>query len=163
MHKAFFLLVLITGLGIQSCDSDRVFDEYKSVSTWNKDSIVTFKFQELDSLEAYNLFINIRNNSDYKYSNLFLITQIQFPHGKVISDTLEYEMAAPDGTWLGTGFGDVKESKLWYKENVSFPEPGEYEVRIKQAMRKNGEVDGIENLEGITDVGFRIEKTTQNN
>ncbi|MDT0675316.1 gliding motility lipoprotein GldH [Autumnicola musiva] len=162
MRKAFFLLLLIvTSMGLQSCDSDRVFDEYKSVSTWNKDSIITFNPGELDSLKTYNLFINIRNNNNYRYSNLFLITQIQFPHGKVISDTLEYEMAAPDGTWLGTGFGDVKESKLWYKENVSFPEPGEYKVRIKQAMRKNGEVEGIENLEGITHVGFRIENSAQ--
>ena len=72
-------------------------------------------------------------------------------------------MALPNGEWLGTGFGDVKESKLWYKEGVKFTEPGEYQVNIRQAMRKNGNVSGIENLEGITDVGFRIEKTTQNN
>ena len=70
-------------------------------------------------------------------------------------------MAAPDGSWLGTGFGDVKENKLWYKKNVRFTEPGEYEVRIKQAMRKNGEVDGIDNLKGITDVGFRIENSAK--
>ena len=44
---------------------------------------------------------------DYKYSNLFLITEMQFPHGRTISDTLEYNMARPDGSWLGTGFGDV--------------------------------------------------------
>ena len=72
-------------------------------------------------------------------------------------------MARPDGEWLGTGFGDVKENKLWYKEHVRFKEPGEYRVNIRHAMRKNGEVNGIQNLDGITDVGFRIEKTTQNN
>ncbi|WP_373057288.1 gliding motility lipoprotein GldH [Zunongwangia sp. H14] len=162
MRKAFFLLLgFLTICSLFSCDKERVFDEYKSVSTWNKDSVITFKLEHLDSVRAYNLFINIRNNNDYKYSNLFLITQLEFPHGKVISDTLEYEMAAPDGTWLGTGFGDVKESKLWYRENVTFPEQGVYEVRIKQAMRKNGEVEGIQNLEGITHVGFRIENSAQ--
>lgn len=160
MRKAFFLLLAVFTC-LYSCDSDRVFDEYKSVSTWNKDSVVAFKVEGLDSLKTYDLFINIRNNSEYRYSNLFLITEIQFPYGKVITDTLEYAMAAPNGTWLGTGFGDVKESKLWYRENVRFPEPGEYEVRIKQAMRKNGEVEGIENLEGITHVGFRIEQSAQ--
>lgn len=84
---------------------------------------------------------------------------MQFPNGKVISDTLEYEMTKPNGEWLGTGFGDVKENKLWYKENVKFYESGDYCVRIKQAMRKNGQVEGIEDLQGITDVGFRIEKS----
>ena len=79
-------------------------------------------------------------------------------NGKVISDTLEYEMAYPNGDWMGQGFGDVYESKLWYKENVRFPETGTYQFKIRQAMRKNGNVNGISELQGITDVGFRIEK-----
>ncbi len=142
-----------------SCDKARVYDEYESLTSWNKDSLVTFELKNIDSTSVYDLFINIRNNNDYQYSNLFLITEIKFPQGKVISDTLEYEMTKPNGEWLGTGFGDVKESKLWYKENVKFEEPGQYKVTIQQAMRKNGEVDGIQELEGITDVGFRIEKS----
>ena len=160
MPKYFstFLISVLLVL-MMSCDKNRVFDEYQSVTGWNKDSIITFKLGELDSLKQYNLFINIRNNNDYLYSNLFLITQIQFPQGKVVTDTLEYEMAKSNGEWLGTGFGDVKESKLWYKKAVNFEEPGKYQVRIKQAMRKNGEVNGITNLQGITDVGFRIENT----
>lgn len=140
-----------------SCDKNRVFDAYKPVNGWNKDSIITFKLGKLDSLKAYNLFINIRNNQDYKFSNLFLITQIQFPNGKVVSDTLEYEMTKPNGEWLGTGSGNLKENKLWYKKQVRFDEAGEYLIKIQQAMRKNGEVDGIPLLRGITDVGFRIE------
>lgn len=151
-----FLLLLI--FLVSSCDEKRVYDEYKPVKSWHKDSLINFKLGELDSTKAYNLFLNIRNNNDYNYSNLFLITEIKFPQGKVISDTLEYEMTRPNGEWLGTGFGDVKENKLWYKENVRFEEPGEYQVSVQQAMRKNGEVDGIEELEGITHVGFRIEK-----
>ena len=160
MRSAFsisFLLLML--LLISSCDRDRVYDQYESLQGWHKDSIVNFKLANIDSVGVYDLFINIRNNSEYQYSNLFLITEIKFPQGKVISDTLEYEMTKPNGEWLGTGFGDVKESKLWYKENVKFEEPGIYEVSIQQAMRKNGEVDGIQELQGITDVGFRIENS----
>lgn len=143
-----------------SCDSDYVFDEYKTVSnTWNKDSVVTFKVQVPDTIKPYNVFINLRNNNEYKYSNLFLIVTTKFPKGKVIKDTLEYRMAKPNGEFLGSGFSDIKENKLWYKEQVIFQEPGSYEFDIQQAMRENGKVNGIENLEGITDVGLRIEKT----
>lgn len=152
-------LLMILILFFSSCDKKRVFDEYKSIQNWNKDSVVTFDLGSLDTNQVYNLFINVRNNNNYNYSNLFLITQMQFPNGKVISDTLEYEMTKPNGEWLGTGFGDVKENKLWYKENVKFNESGDYRVQIKQAMRKNGQVEGIEDLQGITDVGFRIEKS----
>ena len=68
-------------------------------------------------------------------------------------------MAKSTGEFLGTGFSDIKENKLWYKEGVVLNERGDYKVNIQQAMRQNGNVKGIENLEGITDVGFRIEKT----
>ncbi|MCM8569587.1 gliding motility lipoprotein GldH [Gramella jeungdoensis] len=153
---SFLVSVIIL---VSSCDRKRVYDEYKPVRGWHKDSIVSFELGSLDSSKVYDLFINIRNNNDFQFSNLFLITEIKFPQGKVISDTLEYEMTKPDGEWLGTGFGDVKDNKLWYKEDVRFDEPGKYRVTIQQAMRKNGEVEGIEELQGITHVGFRIEKS----
>ena len=89
---------------------------------------------------------------------MFLIVEMNFPNGKVIKDTLEYQMAYPNGELLGTGFTDVKENKLWYKEQVVFEETGEYTVNIQHAMRENGKVNGDINIEGITDVGFRIEK-----
>ena len=65
-------------------------------------------------------------------------------------------MANPDGSLLGDGFTDLKESKLVYKDKVRFK--GKYKVHIKQAVRENGKVPGVNALEGITDVGFRIEK-----
>ena len=112
---------------------------------------------ELDSLKIYNLYINVRNTNAYKYSNLFLISEMKFPNGKVITDTLEYQMAGPDGSWLGTGFTDLKENRLWYKENVHYIEQGTYSIMLQHAMRKNGEVSGIQSLQGVTDIGFRIE------
>jgi gliding motility-associated lipoprotein GldH len=71
-------------------------------------------------------------------------------------DTLEYEMADAEGNLLGNGFTDIKESKLFYKENVKFR--GKYKVNIKQAVRQSGKISGVDALEGITDVGFRIEQ-----
>ena len=160
MHKYFLTVVVLMVICAYSCDSNRVYDEYESISnTWNKDSIVAFKLPVMDSVPEYNLFINLRNNNDFAYSNLFLIAQIHFPQGKVITDTLEYEMAVPGGQWLGTGFGDVKENKLWYKEKVRFNEPGQYKISIQHAMRKSGSETGIKDLEGITQVGLRIEHT----
>ncbi len=151
-----FLLLLITA-AFFSCDKKRIFDEYKSVgSAWHKDSIVSFNLPELDSTKRYNLFINLRDNDNYKYNNLFLIVTLEKPNGYTKVDTLEYQMADPDGTLLGDGFTDIKESKLFYKENVRFR--GKYKLNIKQAVRETGKVPGVESLEGITEVGLRIEK-----
>ena len=164
MHNRVFKYLVILGLVISSCDSNRVFDEYKTLpNQWHKDSIVEFEITPPDSINAYNLFVNLRNTSEYKYSNLFLIVEMNFPNGKKVKDTLEYQMAKPNGEFLGTGFSDVKENKLWYKEGVVFNEAGSYKVSIQHAMRANGQVKGVENLEGITDVGFRIEKLQESN
>ena len=90
---------------------------------------------------------------------VFLIAEIDFPNGKSVVDTLEYKMTTPNGKYLGTGFTEVKENKLFYKEEKVFPFSGEYTFNVRQAMRKNGFSEGLKALEGVTDVGFSIEKT----
>ena len=80
------------------------------------------------------MYVNLRNNNAYKYNNLFLIIAINYPNGKVEKDTLEYKMAAPNGEFLGTGFSDIKENKLWYKgfeQPFKFSEKGEYTVNVQ--------------------------------
>ena len=151
------VLLLIVVFLFFSCDKKRVFDEYKSVgNTWNKDSIVTFELPVLDSTKNYNLFVNLRANNSYPFNNLFLIVAMERPNGFTKVDTLEYQMANSDGTLLGNGFSDLKESKLFFKEKINLK--GKYKVHIKQAVRENGKVPGVEALDGITEVGFRIEK-----
>ena len=107
------------------------------------------------------MFINIRNDNSFEFSNLFLITELEYPDGNTLKDTLEYAMAEPTGEWLGKGFGSGKESKLWYKESIVFPDSGVYKVKVTHAMRKNGDVEGISILDGITDIGLEIEKISQ--
>ena len=149
---------------ITSCSDDFVLDTYKSMpnSEWHKDSIVSFEFNPLDTVSKNNIYINLRNNNDYAYSNLFLVVAIDFPNNYKVVDTLEYEMADVNGKFLGEGFTDLKENKLEFKTNVNFPSTGTYKVSIQQAMRKSGDVDGIEALEGVTDVGLQIEKINTN-
>lgn len=152
------LLFIIVAILLVSCDKNRVFDEYKSVgNSWHKDSIVTFKLPKLDSAKKYNLFVNVRDNNDYPFDNLFLIVSMEQPNKKTLVDTLEYKMANPDGTLMGDGFSDIKENKLFYKKEVNFNLKGDYKVKIQHAVRQKGKVVGINTLNGITEVGFRIE------
>jgi gliding motility-associated lipoprotein GldH len=157
--RSSFLILLVAVL-LFSCDKKRVFDEYKSVGkTWHKDSIVTFDLPQLDAKKLYNLYVNVRDNDDYPFNNLFLIVSLEEPNRKVKVDTLEYLMTNPDGTLLGDGFTDIKENKLFYKDNVSFTQKGVYKIHIKQAVRQTGKIEGVTSLSGISDVGFRIEST----
>ncbi|HIP48895.1 MAG TPA: gliding motility lipoprotein GldH [Lutibacter sp.] len=144
---------------MQACQSDIVYNTYQTVedANWKHNQEMQFEINLKDTINTYNLFINIRNNKDYKYSNLFLITEMTFPNQVKVVDTLEYEMTNSEGRFLGSGFSDLKENKLFYKENVRFNASGKYLFEVRQAMRKRNEVEGIE-LDGITDVGISIEK-----
>lgn len=158
MRNSNYIVIFFFSLLFISCDANGVFDTYKSLpKTWHKDEAVSFTLKNIDTSKTYNLFVNLRNNNQYKYSNLFLIISMEYPHGKTLKDTLEYKMAKPSGEFLGTGFSSIKENKLWYKEAFQFKEIGEYQIDIQQAMRENGKVDGVQELQGITDVGFRVE------
>jgi len=155
--KSSILFIIIAGLFI-SCDNKRVFDEYQSVgSAWNLKKEVVFELPKIDTLKKYNLFINLRANDDYKFNNLFLIVSQEQPNGLTKVDTLEYQMADVDGTLLGDGFSDFKESKLYYKENVKFKASENNKIHIKHAVRQTGKIVGVQDLEGISEVGFRIE------
>lgn len=158
MIKKITYLLIIASV-FSSCDDHRVFDEYEALDNniWLKNQLINFDVSVLDTISKNNIYINIRNNNSYEYSNLFLISQLEFPHGIKIIDTLEYEMTDKLGNYLGSGYTDIKANKLFYKENVRFNMVGNYSFKIEHAMRKNGNIQGIDSLKGITDVGLRIE------
>ncbi len=156
-----FKILFILGV-IVSCSSNAAWGDAKSLpGYWDANEAISFTIPEMDSLKKYNVFLNLRNTNEYPYNNIFLIVSMKFPHGKTLQDTLEYRMAEADGTWLGNGIGSVKESKLWYKEGVSFYEEGNYTLTVSQAVRNNGDVGGVSELQGITEVGYSIEEVIE--
>jgi gliding motility-associated lipoprotein GldH len=99
---------------ISACRNDILYSEYKPVpgSSWKLHDTWKFEVPVHDTLNRYNLYIMLRNNHDYPYANLYLITGVKFPDNTYIADTLEYEMTDQQGHFLGSGFGSLKENKL---------------------------------------------------
>lgn len=155
---AFFISVIFTFLF--SCDDSIEFLKYESFdnASWETSKKVSFDFSVTDTISPKNLFIYLRNTSEYPFSNLYVITTLTFPNQTKVVDTLQYEMADASGKFLGKGFTDIKENKLFYKEQKVFENKGNYQFQIRQAMRKNGEVRPITSLKGVQDIGFSIEK-----
>jgi len=143
-----------------SCTNNIIYNQYQPIesSQWHKDSIINFTINSADTIAKNNLYVTLRNNKDYEFSNLFLIVGIKFPNNYQIVDTLEYEMTSPEGRFLGSGMTDIKENKLEYKTNVTFSLVGDYDISVQQAMRKTRDIEGLTSLTGITDVGLQIEK-----
>lgn len=160
--RSVFVLAMVF-LGLISCDSNRTFDMYNSVedNCWLINDVIEFQVEVEDTISRNNIFINIRNNKEYEFSNLFLIASIEFPSGLKVIDTLEYEMTDKAGNFLGSGYTDIKENKLFYKENVRFQHKGLHILKVEQAMRKSSNIHGLDSLKGVTDIGLRIETVTE--
>ena len=151
--------ILALLLLLVACDQSVLFSESVSYKdSWPLDQPALFDLPQLESDKTYNLFLDVRNTNEFPFSNLFLIVSMDFPNGKVITDTLEYRMANPDGSWLGKGIGTVKDNKLWYKEKFQFTESGTYRLSVTHAVRNNNQVQGVSQLAGISDVGYSIEE-----
>lgn len=158
MRKYWLGIIIL--LFVVACNENLVYSEYVPINegVWKKEDTIKFQWRDLDTLNKHNIFLNVRNDERFEFSNLFVILEMEAPNGTTKVDTLEYEMALPSGEWLGKGMGSVKENKLWYKENIGFEDSGVYTISVLHAMRKNGKVEGLEELLGITDVGIQIEK-----
>ena len=149
-----FLLILV------SCNSNEVYNQFQPIENyqWSSENKIQFLINNVDTISSKNVFINIRNNNNYPFSSIYLIGNIEFPSGIKVVDTLEYEMTDANGNWLGTGFTEIKENKLYYKESVIFNEKGDYNFTIQQVTRGINDIEGKKPLLGITDVGLSIEK-----
>ncbi len=157
MYNKFSLIFLFL---VQSCNSNAEFIQYNSVNgIWHKDSIQNFNF-ELDSRPnlLYNSFINLRINEKYPFNNIFLIVSLRDSLNTLSIDTLEYKLADKYGNFTGNKQINIVENSLLHKENIELDKHKRYFVSIEHVMRIINKADGLENLNGIVDVGYKLEK-----
>lgn len=136
-----------------SCNRDVVFTDFFEIpeKTWRLSDIPSFDVPINDTLNSNNIWLMIRTGSDYPYRNIYLFVTALTPGGITITDTLQYDLADEKGNWYGKGFGNIHALNLPYKTNVYFPLKGNYMFKIQHGMR-------IENLNGVYDIGLKVEK-----
>lgn len=147
------ILFLLTTLAFTSCDSNRVYEENKPIpeAMWSSKNKVAFEFEIPDTTVVHNVYINVRNASQYAFNNLYLFITTTYPDGKTSIDTVNCFLQDNSGKWLGNGVGDLWDNRLLFKPSVKFPKKGKYKIEYEQAMRPDP-------LPSITDVGLRVEK-----
>ena len=146
-----FSMVLI--FSVLSCRKGNFyFEEVARIeNSWKAEDIKTFKIPVKNKEQKFTMYFILRNNNDYAFSNIYFFTKLKSPAGEIIVDTLEYQVAYPDGEWMGFGMGNIKQNTLVYKENIALKDTGIYQIEVGQAMREN-------DLVGIEDISLMIEK-----
>ncbi len=149
-----FTLLASCLLLIASCNQNIIFTDSAAMpdKTWSLDNIPEFSFTVSDTITSADLSFSIRTGSDYPYRNIYLFVTTSSPDGRIISDTLHYDLADEKGNWYGKGPGDIHELNLPYRTNIFFPVKGTFVFKIQHGMRTG-------DLEGVYDFGIRIVKT----
>ena len=168
--KISFLFVVLLATVLASCqDQSLIVDTNIELDkhNWSYTEKVRIPLSIESADIPFNLYLNLRHTSDYKYSNIFLLIHITGPDGKKITERREFKLAQPDGEWLGSGSGNLYSYQIIFKEDykfsrwitikgsrivvTKFPLKGKYMIELEQNMRDNP-------LDHITDAGIRVER-----
>jgi gliding motility-associated lipoprotein GldH len=152
MKKFFFYSILLVIL-FSSCGRNILFEKVDHISDekWASDHILKYQFKIVDTTQFYDIFINVRNSTDYPYQNLYLFLINKFPSGVTVTDSIEALLCDPFGNWYGKGSGRIKDHRLLMRQKVRFQQKGVYNFSFQHAMRD-------EDLIGITEFGITIQE-----
>lgn len=151
LWRRYFPLLFVSLLLI-SCDPFRIVDQNSEIknASWQQNDGRKFSFEVEDTSLIYSVLINLRNNNDYPFSNIYLFVEMTSPSEKYFMDTLQFNLADQTGKWLGSGIGNIWQNHIPLVEGVKMNEIGTYRIVLNHGMRQ-------ESLPGITDVGIRVE------
>lgn len=142
-------------IAISACDDRKIFEDNVRIAPdgWKQSEIARFEttIDEHNLAHECNIYVNVRNNSRYKWMELWLFVNVYAPSGSKQRDTLKIQIADHHGKWLGNGLGDQFDNRMLFQQKIRFPEAGKYIFEYEHGMRD-------EPLMGIEDIGLRIEK-----
>ncbi|WP_234364080.1 gliding motility lipoprotein GldH [Lunatibacter salilacus] len=146
-----FLTIVVIGWVISSCNTDRVFEDYRDFEdgSWKLEEKVSFKIREIQPQSTIPV-VSIRYTDTYEFHNLYIRFVQEDSTASILQDTL-VNIALFDsktGRPIGKGFGNrhTVYDTLLGKGKI-FPETTQ--ITIWQYMRK-------ERLEGIESVGIKL-------
>ena len=153
--RMFFCFIVIS-LCLSACDINKIYENNVVLPSegWQRLERAIFEVNITDTVTAGNIYINVRNNNNYKYMQLWLFVDIRTPSGIVERDTVEIMLADHRGKWLGHGLGSKFDTRIFFRRNVFFPAKGKYIFEYEHAMRNDPII-------GIDDIGLRIEKINE--
>jgi len=138
-----------------SCESNAIYKSFEDLkdTNWYIKTVPSFTFEVKDETIPYDIYLLIRNASQYPYNNLYITRYIYGPDNKVISTRLEEVILfnPKTGRPAGKGLGDIFDNKFISSRGYKFPKKGKYTIKLKQYMRQDP-------LPYIMSVGISIEK-----
>ncbi len=150
--KNLIVILLGTMLFCTSCNHHVYYSDIQPIPNekWDIKAPLTFTMDITDSTQYFDMYIHVRNTTDFETQNFYVFMNTCYPDGHNEQDTLGFILCDKFGKWTGKGQGRIKDNKFLFQPKVRFPFNGTYTFTITQGMRENP-------VKGITDFGITLE------
>jgi len=153
-----FSLLLLLSLSVASCSEQGVIENQSKTiqnEVWKEKESITFDFSITDTIEYFDVYLTLRNDENYRWSNVYLFSDLTFPNGKTRRDTLEITLADKYGNWLGNNSGTIITTTARLINHRKFPLSGDYKIEVTHGMR-------VKELDNVLNVGLKIKQWVGN-
>ncbi len=152
LTRVFFPL-LFAFIVVTSCTQVDLYEKNATIPghSWKSSFRPTFDFTIKDTTSLYEVFLVLRHNDRYRYTNIYLNLYIQPPgQDSALKLQRDITLATNEKGWLGSGMDDIYEHRVLLGDAQTF-RAGNYKFTLEQIMRDDP-------LEHVLNAGIRVEK-----
>lgn len=150
-------LFVLLATALWSCRQSVVYEETFEIDPqrgWLYADSLTYVFSIDDTLQIYNLYMEVDHLVDYPYQNLYINIRTIFPDGNSLAQILSLELSDKQGFWEGDCNSKDCNLRILIQERVYFNQKGDYRIVVEQYMR-------TDSLSGLQSIGLQLEKTEE--
>jgi gliding motility-associated lipoprotein GldH len=151
--KFFFVLLVSCALCIGSCTTIDLYEKTVTIPghAWENSFRPSFDFTIKDTSSLYQLFLILRHNEKYNYSNIYINLYVKPPgQDSNIKFQRDLILATNEKGWLATAMDDIYEHRIPLGDPQTL-KAGNYTFTLEQIMRENP-------LQNVLNAGIRVEK-----
>lgn len=139
---------------LASCSEEgKIADEMRDIpiGKWNYDQIPEFPFNVDKTSVTYNFYLKLRIQKSYPYENLYLLTHLKTPSGKLLTQQVNFNLTDDLGRPHGKSSGNSIDYELVMFTNKRLDEVGQYSIALEQNLR-----DSV--VKGVESIGIKIKE-----
>lgn len=138
---------MLAVIALSACGPDYLIDETYDIPNdqWVYEDSVRFDFTIEDTLELYDLTLELKHTTGYPYQNLYTKIHTYFPDGQRLSKPVSLELANAAGEWRGNCNAETCTTPIPIQTGAYFNQPGNYTIVVEQFMRESP-VNGVQSL-----------------
>lgn len=156
MTRAIIFISCTVGLifFFSSCGPNYIYEKQFQIANdgWTYNDSLQFEVNIEDTLQLYNLYLDIDHTTAFPNQNLYIRIHTQFPNGKREGKPVSVDLANKMGTWNGKCSGEDCQLRVFLQQDAFFDMPGLYQFTVAQHTR-------LDTVPAIKSLSLKVEDT----